>query len=293
MIKVTHLKKSFGDKQVIKDVSLAIEPGKTTSIVGRNGAGKSTILSMIMDYKFADDGRVEKDRLSVMPDADNLFRDMKGLYFLQFIAKLKKSDIQKVEIEALAGKLFLKNDLNKKLKSYSFGMKKKISFLQAIIGDFDSYIFDEPTSGVDIETEAVMMNMITDLKQKGKTILLTSHNMEEVERFSDYVYILDGGVISSEGTVDELTQNKGTVGNFVVLFKSQEQDKVKAFLKVQGISDPAFSDESFTLSNLSTEDIQDIVRAMSKANIEIRGFFPEKRDLREVVFQETENEDRK
>lgn len=293
MIKTIHLKKNFGEKQVLKDINLSIEPGKITSIVGRNGAGKSTILALIMGYKLSSGGEIEKDCVSVMPDADNLFRDMRGLDFLEFIAKLKKASITKPEIEALADQLFLKKeDLQKKLKSYSFGMKKKISFLQALIGDFDTYIFDEPTSGVDVETELIMMNQITALKDKGKAILLTSHNMEEVEQYSDYVYILDGGVVTSEGTVDELTKNKGLLENFVIMFEPLEREKMDLFLKKQGISEVQYNNELLILFRLTSDNVHGIVQDMLEAHLTIRGFYPEKKALREVVFEDVESKER-
>lgn len=101
-------------------------------------------------------------------------------------------------------RLGLESQMNKKIKTYSFGMKKKITFIQACIGDFDTYIFDEPTSGVDVESATVMMTIISEICSKGAAVLLTSHNLEELEQVSDYVYFLKNGVIESEGTVNDL-----------------------------------------------------------------------------------------
>lgn len=89
-------------------------------------------------------------------------------------------------------------------------MKKKISFIQACIGSFDTYIFDEPTSGVDVQSAQIMMRIIEELKATGAAILLTSHNMDELQRVSDYVYFLDHGRIMQQGTVEELIDHAGS-----------------------------------------------------------------------------------
>lgn len=290
MIEIENINKSFGSKKVLSDLSLIIKNGKITSIVGKNGAGKSTLISLIATYKKMDSGTVKKQSFSVMPDADNLFRDMKGSHFLQFISHLKRANVEISEIEELADKLFIKEDLKKKLKSYSFGMKKKISFIQAYIGDFDTYIFDEPTSGVDVESEQVMMDLLLALKNKGKAVLLTSHNIEEVERYSDYVYILENGVIASEGTVDTLTLNKGEIEDYILEIDESEKDKLVSVLKKINISDYDWKENQLLIKQVSHEKITEIISAFFEENLRVNGFWSEKKALRDVVFQK-ENEE--
>ncbi|MCI3861384.1 ABC transporter ATP-binding protein [Lactococcus garvieae] len=208
MITLKNISKSFGGKKVLCDVSMKIVPGKITSLIGLNGAGKSTLISLIMEYKKYDLGTIEKDLVSVMPDTQSMIENMTGLEFLRFICQIKtqRKNYQS-QINELSRLLFIANDLTKKIKDYSFGMRKKLSFIQAYIGDFDSYIFDEPTSGVDIQSAQVMMDLLVDLKKQGKAILLTNHNLEEVQQFSDYIYILKEGHIINEGPVDDIVQN--------------------------------------------------------------------------------------
>lgn len=202
MIKCNELYKSFNSKKVIKNVSFKVDDGKITALIGKNGAGKSTLIGLIIGYYHLDAGSIERGSISVMPDADNLYLHWTGYEFLKFMAKIKQADFK--QVLALAKELKIEKDLAKKIAGYSFGMKKKISFIQCAIGTYDNYIFDEPTSGVDVPSTLIMLQIIERLKKRGAGVLLTSHNIDELERVSDYVYILEEGKVVDDGTVDKL-----------------------------------------------------------------------------------------
>jgi len=193
MIKFEHVTKSYGAKHVLTDINFVIENGKITSLVGKNGAGKSTTINIASKYINASGGTITNHSISVMPDADNLYRDMTGKHFLKFMAKLKKVPTT-TEITNLTNELGLSDNLNKKIKDYSFGMKKKIAFIQAYMGNYDTYIFDEPTSGVDYESAEIMMAYLRKLAQRDKAVLLTSHNLDEISEISDHIIFLANGL---------------------------------------------------------------------------------------------------
>ncbi|WAM38547.1 ABC transporter ATP-binding protein [Leuconostoc pseudomesenteroides] len=202
MLRIQELHKQFNNKLVLNNVELTAKNGQVTALIGANGAGKSTLIGCVCGYFQPTKGSIDVRSISVMPDADNIYGDMTGLEFLHVMAKIKKVPNQ--QWNTLITRLGLESQMNKKIKTYSFGMKKKITFIQACIGDFDTYIFDEPTSGVDVESATVMMTIISEICSKGAAVLLTSHNLEELEQVSDYVYFLKNGVIESEGTVNDL-----------------------------------------------------------------------------------------
>lgn len=291
MLQTENLRKKFGTKAVLKGISIEIENGKITSIVGKNGAGKSTLIALIADYKRADGGQTQKNSLSVMPDADNLFRDMTGLYFLKFSAAIKKASITDAQIMQLAEKLFMAKDLKKKIKSYSFGMKKKISFLQAYIGDFDTYIFDEPTSGVDVEAAQAMLDLLVDLKKQNKAVLLTSHNIEEIERYSDYVYILDQGLMTKQGTVEQLTERKGELENYEIELLNNETAQIQELIEKWQLENYQFKDNILLVKSRSKAQIKALIQEFFAADITVEGFWLEKRALREVVFESGSKEE--
>ncbi|MGF0070988.1 ABC transporter ATP-binding protein [Streptococcus orisratti] len=183
MIECEEVRKSFKNNIVIKNVNLKLNNGEITSLIGRNGAGKSTLINLIVGYYHLDSGRISKNSLSVMPDADNIYSSWTGLEFLSFMSKMKKNKLS--EALAMADKLGLTPKIKTKISGYSFGMKKKLSFVQCAIGDYDAYIFDEPTSGVDVPSALVMLDIVKRLKERNAAVLLTSHNIDELERVSD------------------------------------------------------------------------------------------------------------
>lgn len=205
MIECEEVRKSFKNNIVIKNVNLKLNNGEITSLIGRNGAGKSTLINLIVGYYHLDSGRISKNSLSVMPDADNIYSSWTGLEFLSFMSKMKKTKLS--EALAMADKLGLTPKIKTKISGYSFGMKKKLSFVQCAIGDYDAYIFDEPTSGVDVPSALVMLDIVKSLKERNAAVLLTSHNIDELERVSDYIYLLDDGKIIKEGTVNSFVDN--------------------------------------------------------------------------------------
>ncbi|MCM6841521.1 ABC transporter ATP-binding protein [Lactococcus lactis] len=282
MIKVENVSKSFKNNLVLKNVNMDILPGKITSLVGLNGAGKSTLISLIMKFKEKDSGEVKRTTVSVMPDAETMIEDMTGEQFLKFISKLKKISKEQINlIYDLADSLFIKNDLKKKIKSYSFGMKKKISFIQAYIGEFDSYIFDEPTSGVDIESARIMMNHLINLKKRGKAILLTSHNIDEVQEFSDYIFLLKHGEIVRKGTIEEIINKEEKPIYSLKLNISNFTESIEKYCSgVEYIVDDneveIYSNDLLKLNKLMIE--------MIKAGGLVISFGKEQRKLKDVIF---------
>ncbi|MCP0887378.1 ATP-binding cassette domain-containing protein [Ligilactobacillus sp. WILCCON 0076] len=130
MLIARNIKKSFGKKRVLDDIDITLENGKITTIIGENGAGKSTIIGIISGFFFQDTGTVQKSTVSVMPDADSLFEDMTGKQFLKYILEIKKVDYKKAV--TMAETFGIKKALNKKMCEYSFGMKKRSALFKLI-----------------------------------------------------------------------------------------------------------------------------------------------------------------
>jgi len=286
MIKIDSVSKAFNDKTVLNNVSIVLENGKITSLIGLNGAGKSTLISLIMNYKKKDSGTIDRGSVSVMPDAESMIEDLTGEEFLNFISGIKNLKLEEKNIyNNLSEQLFIKKDLSKKIKGYSFGMKKKLSFIQAYLGDFDTYIFDEPTSGVDVESARVMMRLLNELKLKNKAILLTSHNIEELQEYSDYVYILKKGKISNHGTVDEIRKSKSDIV-YTILFQENPNIEIGKFLK-----DFKYSLEKNKIEIYSdnVKQINKLMSEMIQNSIQIEYFSKNTESLRDAIFEDTTN----
>ncbi len=285
MIECVDINKSFHQKAVLQDVSITINNNKITSLIGSNGAGKSTLIGVILGYYNLNSGTIRKNTTSVMPDADSLYSDMTGYEFLSFMSGLKKLPSNELAL-SLAKDLKIEKDLTKKIDSYSFGMKKKISFIQACIGSYDSYIFDEPTSGVDEPSAIKMLDIVQNLKKNGAAILLTSHNLDELERISDYIYIIDKGKIVNEGTVNTIITSKNTSDNFIYILKTSNTKK--AFQQISSSFDIKISILNDSEIEMEVEDdttqLGEILYTLLENNITFSEVYKEKRSLRESVY---------
>ncbi|GHU36775.1 ABC transporter [Bacilli bacterium] len=224
MIKIEHLKKSFGKFQALKDVTFTVNAGEVVGFLGPNGAGKSTTIRTLLGLLKRDGGTVTifgqdvftaadsiHEKIAYVPGETNVWANMRGGDILALFAKLRQNVNLDKQAELIKAFEF---DINKKAKAYSKGNKQKIALISALATEADLYIFDEPTSGLDPLMENVFQNEVKRLKQAGKAILLSSHILSEVEKLADTIVIIKNGEIIERGNLQELksiTQSKMTV----------------------------------------------------------------------------------
>ncbi|WP_300766714.1 ABC transporter ATP-binding protein [uncultured Bifidobacterium sp.] len=290
MLKIDSLSKSFGSKTALSDVSLTAEDGRITALVGANGAGKSTLIGVVCGYFRATSGVVTKGDFSVMPDAESLYREMSGKQFLSFIAGVKHASDSSQYWHQLAVRLGIADQLSKKIKSYSFGMKKKIAFIQACIGNYDTYLFDEPTSGVDVQSSLVMLTIIEELKDRGAAVLLTSHNMDELQRISDYVYYIDHGRITSSGTVSDLIAEADARDEDVRYIIEVDSDYRRAMMDYLAQAPEAAGlraeecDRGVMIRAHEEFPVTALLKGMLNSGLPVTGFWRQKATLEKALF---------
>lgn len=213
VLEVDDLKKSFGNTKVLKGVSFSIKQGEIFGFLGRNGAGKSTLINILTGVIHQTSGDVRifgkslhevKHKMGVFPDIDNFYSEWNPIQHLKFFAKVKKLTISQKDIDEKLAVVGLLKDKQKKVKNFSFGMKKKLGVAQALIGDPEFVILDEPTSGLDPESAIYMRELIKKVALQGTTVFITSHNLNELEKLSHRIAILKDGIISVIGTMEEL-----------------------------------------------------------------------------------------
>ena len=219
MIRLTQIEKKFGKFEVLKGISLNVEPGKITAIVGPNGSGKTTIIKTILGLVKPDDGDIRINEKSVL--GDFLYR--KDIGYMPQAASFPENltvkevikmicDLRNVKLslnEYLINKLNLSSELGKQIKNLSGGNKQKVSALIALMFDPSVIILDEPTAGLDPVTSSHFKEIILDEKKKGKTIILTSHIMSEIEEMADHIIFLLEGKICFDGSILSLLTYKG------------------------------------------------------------------------------------
>ncbi|NMA00053.1 MAG: ABC transporter ATP-binding protein [Clostridiaceae bacterium] len=222
MVRVTNLKKKYGDFTAVDDISFDIRKDEIFGFLGPNGAGKTSTINMIIGLSRPTAGDITVDGIDVrkqtkkaqaimgiVADESNLYNEMDGFDNLCFCAALY--GMKKEEREPKARKLleeFKLTDAGKRpFKAYSKGMRRKLTIAAALIHSPRVLFLDEPTTGIDVESSRHIRNMIVDLKKKGTTIFLTTHYIEEAERICDRIAFIAKGRIVATGTVPELMES--------------------------------------------------------------------------------------
>lgn len=241
IIEIQNLKKRFGKIQALSNVTFDVGEGEVIGFIGPNGAGKSTTIRILLGIIKGDEGNAQifgkdvwKDsfeihkRISYVPGDVSLWGNLTGGEIIDLFTKLhgygnrEKRDylIERFEL-----------DPRKKAKGYSKGNRQKVGLIAALSVDSDLYIFDEPTSGLDPLMEQVFQEEVEKIKGDGKSILLSSHILNEVERLADKVVIIRQGEIVEAGTLDEL---RHLTRSTVIL---ETEKDVSKMLNIRGVHD--------------------------------------------------------
>lgn len=214
ILKTSNLTKKFGDFTALDGVNIEVNKGEVYGFIGPNGAGKSTTIRVLLGILKATSGEAKifgkdawKDaveihkRVAYVPGDVNLWPNLTGGEVIDLFVKLRNSN-NKSRREELIDKFNL--DPTKKCRTYSKGNRQKVALIAAFSSDTDLYILDEPTSGLDPLMERVFQECVMEAKQDGKSILLSSHILSEVERLCDKVAIIRQGRIIETGSLTEL-----------------------------------------------------------------------------------------
>ena len=204
MVQIAHINKSFGAQQVLKDVSLSIPEGQVLGLLGPNGAGKSTLMKILIGLWRADSGTVSvPPRIGYLPENNPLYEEMYVTEYLRFMAEMTQIEDWKLKIEDLIERVGLTPERHKHIRELSKGYRQRVGLAQALLGDPQLLILDEPTTGLDPNQLAEIRSLIRDLG-KDRTVILSTHIMQEVSAMCDRVVILDHGVMRADRLVNEV-----------------------------------------------------------------------------------------
>ena len=225
-IQIQGLTKKFlqrGEVVAVDNLTLDVEEGEIFGFLGPNGAGKTTTIKMLLGLIFPTSGTatmlgrpigdVETRRqVSYLPESPYFYDHLTGGELLDFFGRLFgiEDDARRRKVDELMDLVGLKNDKMKQLKQYSKGMLQRIGIAQALVNDPKLLIFDEPTSGLDPVAHIEIRNLIESLRDQGKTVFLSSHQLSDVELVCDRVAILNYGRMVKTGAVEELVQGSRT-----------------------------------------------------------------------------------
>ncbi|KPK20980.1 MAG: hypothetical protein AMJ70_07410 [Dehalococcoidia bacterium SG8_51_3] len=215
-VEVNHVAKSFVDRVAVDDLSFTVAQGEMFGLIGPNGAGKTTTIRMMMDILKPDSGKVTilgeklneatKNRLGYLPEERGLYRKLKVLDSIVYLASLKGMDRRSATEKAdeLLDQTGMSASKNKKIEELSRGMGQIIQFIVTIIHDPQLLVLDEPFAGLDPVNTELLKGMLADLRNQGKAIILSTHQMNQVEELCDRILMINNGHAILYGDLGEI-----------------------------------------------------------------------------------------
>ena len=297
-IEISGLKKSYGNTLALQKVNLSIKKGEFFGLLGPNGAGKTTTISILTGLVFRDEGstlvfgkdtvenfRYTRSKIGIAAQelsVDWFFSIEKLLYFQAGYYGLSKKDA-KESVNSLLERLGLDKKRSSRLRQLSGGMKRRFQLAKALVHDPDIIILDEPTAGVDVELRRSLWKYLNELHSEGKTILLTTHYIEEAEQLCENIAIIDEGKILKKGSPKELTQELGSSG--ITIKIGDVRNKFDSFLSDYSYT---FNDNRLHFS-VKNPDVAmpDIIQKLSDNNIKIQSVESNSSSLEDVFLDLT------
>lgn len=215
-VRIENVHKSFGALRAVAGVSITVPQGVICGFLGPNGAGKTTLIRMVMDIIRPDSGHITllgnvapghaKDRVGYLPEERGLYKKMTVRQILIYLGLLKNMRRSAVNAAVTAGldRLGLANWIDRRVEELSKGMQQKVQFLAATINDPELVILDEPFAGLDPINLDVIKSLMIEMRANGRTVVFSTHMMEQAERLCDVLILVNKGVVVFDGVLDQL-----------------------------------------------------------------------------------------
>ncbi|NIM94797.1 MAG: ATP-binding cassette domain-containing protein [Anaerolineales bacterium] len=281
VVRTEVLNKLYGQTHAVKDLDLQVEAGEVYGFLGPNGAGKTTTLLMLLGMVEPTSGRVFmfgeevkgldtklRSKIGVVPEHQSLYDEMTAWEYLSFFAQLYGVEQQDARIEQLLDYFDLLPHRNTRLGAYSHGMRQKVNICRGLLHDPDFLILDEPVLGLDPASVRLVRDLVLSQKKNGKTALISSHMLSEIEKTADRVGIMSEGQLVAEGTIEQVTNAIGGVSAIEIELEELNPTILERLLSLPVILGV---DERGTKLIVQVEDIQSARSAVSKVISESGG----------------------
>jgi ABC-2 type transport system ATP-binding protein len=253
VLTLTHLKKDFDGNRAVDDVSFKVEQGDVFGFLGPNGAGKTTTIRMIMGIIQQDSGLIElngeninhlsRETLGYLPEDRGLYQKQKLEETIIYFAILR--GLEKVEAKKQTGiwleRFGLQDQGNRKIEELSKGNQQKIQFILSLIHDPSLLILDEPFTGLDPLNQLLLKEIIQEKRDEGKTILFSTHQMEQVERLCSNICLINQGKIILSGALDDIRHSHSSDAVNVKFTGELNHEKVRTFFSEIEINESSLS----------------------------------------------------
>jgi len=311
LINVENLTKRYGQHTAVKDLSFTIGEGEILGFLGPNGAGKSTVMNIITGYLSATEGTVKVDGLNILdfpedvkkkigylPEQPPLYNEMTVIEYLIFVGELKKvpKDRMAENLEEIMNLVKIFDVKNRLIKNLSKGYKQRVGLGQALLGNPELLILDEPTVGLDPKQIIEIRNLIKKLG-KNHTILLSSHILPEVSAVCERVIIIDRGSIVASDTPENLSRRLSGTNQLSLRIAGDEKKSAEVLQKVDGITSVnvkgSYEENTVDIIVIAEKDRDirvSVFNALSKADLPILQMRPIDMTLEEIFLHLTTSE---
>ena len=301
ILKCESLYKTFGKKQILKNVSLEVKEGDILGFIGPNGAGKTTTIKLILGLQSITSGKVsingydiEKDftnaikKVGAIVENPDMYMYLSGYQNLKLVANLYKN-IGTERIDEVVKLVKLEKRINDKVSKYSLGMRQRLGIAQAILHKPNLLILDEPTNGLDPEGIKEMRELLVNLAEKEKmAILISSHNLAELDNFCTKVCIIKNGEVIE---TSEISKIKHEASNEIEIFEVDNAEKAEKILSMDLRNNKILGLEvkysKILKVNISKEEVPYIISKLVENNIKIYEVKQEEKTLEEAFFEKT------
>jgi len=285
VLSIEHLTKSFDTRTVLENISFSVGRGEVFGLLGPNGAGKTTLIRMILDIFRPDTGTIAlfgrtfsddiRDAIGYLPEEGSLDKEIGVAECIRYFAMLKHMDSIDARTDAWLERLSLTGYRDRKIQDLSKGMHRRLQFILAVIHEPAVLILDEPFSGLDPLNIKILKDILLELRAKGTTVIMSTHQMDEVERMCDRILMLNAGTVVLYGRLDEIRQEFG------LSLEVRYEGRLPHLDNVVSISD---SGNAAELVVAKETDTRDLLLTLA-AQVAIRKFEIKQRSMNEIFLE--------
>lgn len=293
ILEVQNVQKKIGSKVIIDEVSFHVPKGKIVGLLGPNGAGKTTLIRMIVGLMRLSQGEITIANHSLnktyrqaiaevgaIVENPEFYNYMSGMDNLMQYARMSKKKVTPEEILAIIKQVHLEDHIGKKVKTYSLGMRQRLGVAQALIHHPSLLVLDEPMNGLDPMGMKEFREMIRDLKNQGLSVILSSHQLSDIELVADELVIVQKGKVTHQVSVNELKNQQLTM-----IIESQKTEEVIRFLRQEGVAVEQHSKQIWVTLE---QDIRvSLLKDLVENDLAISAYYPKVASLEEVFLDWT------
>jgi len=294
-VEVSHVSKSFGPVKAVDDVSFTVEKGEIFGLLGPNGAGKTTTIRLMLEIFKPESGQIsilggpideaKKDRIGYMPEERGLYQDLALERVLVCLATLK--DVPRDEARRRANQYMDQFDLtaykNKKVKDLSKGMQQKAQIIATLLHQPELVIIDEPFSGLDPVNTQMVKNVLMDLRRQGATIIMSTHQMHQVEEMCDRILLINQGRVVLYGNLDDIRRQ---YSGHAVLVRAEGN-----LPTIPGVESIVTHNSALKLTLSPGTSPQDVLRALVALDVTLEQFEIATPTLDEIFIRVVQGEE--